>query len=443
MQTPAAEIVLAPLEHRAPDLAPERLGRSRYVLREQLLLQGLRRRGDYDALARVERRNQVGQALADTGARLREEVLAALEGVGDLLRERSLLGPGLESGERGGQPPAGTEERLHRGRLRVLLAPASIANVCSHSTGALRRDERYLPQRSVRLASVGATLLAALVLSAPAPGASLFFDADSKQLRYTAALGETNVLTVTEAGGWYVFDDTGASISASTPCVAESAVRARCPTPDPDGGEQLWIELRDRDDHADLSGLQRASGLFLHVVKAGYGEDTLLAGQGGSLLSGGCGRDLLRGGRGNDLLSGDREINSFGCRGRNEDTDRLLGGPGRDLLEGGGRGDILRGGPGDDYLSGRKGADEVEGNTGADYVFGNEGADILRGRRGNDAVAGGTGRDTLLGGAGADRLFAADLWHDRLDGGPGKDGARMDSLDVVRAAERIRLFRLP
>jgi hypothetical protein len=295
----------------------------------------------------------------------------------------------------------------------------------------------------VRLASVGATLLTALVLSAPAPGASLLFDVDSKQFRYRAAPGEVNVLTVTEAGGWYVFDDTGASISASAPCVAESAVRARCPAPDPDRDEELWIELRDRDDYADLSGLPRASGLFLHAVKGGYGEDTLLAGPGGSLLSGGCGRDLLRGGRGNDLLSGDREINSFGCRGPHEDADRLFGGPGRDFLEGGGRADVLRGGPGDDYLSGRKGADEVEGNPGDDYVFGNEGADTLRGRRGNDTVAGGPGRDTLFAGAGEDRLFARDLRHDRLDGGPGHDGAWTDTRDVVRAAETIRRIPLP
>ena len=295
----------------------------------------------------------------------------------------------------------------------------------------------------MRLASVGATLLAALVLSAPAPGASLLFDVDSKQFRYRAVLGEVNVLTVTEAGGWYVFDDMGASISASAPCVAESAVRARCPAPDPDRDEELWIELRDRDDYADLSGLRRASGLFLHAVKGGYGEDTLLAGPGGSLLSGGCGRDLLRGGRGNDLLSGDREINSFGCRGRHEAADTLIGGPGRDFLEGGGRGDILRGGPGDDYLSGRKGSDDVEGNMGDDYVFGNEGADILQGRRGDDTVAGGPGRDVLFGGAGADRLSAADLGHDRLDGGPGKDSAWRDSLDVVRSAETIRLFPVP
>jgi hypothetical protein len=40
-------------------------------------------------------------------------VLAALERIGDLLRERSLLRPRLEAGQRGREGPAGTEEPAH------------------------------------------------------------------------------------------------------------------------------------------------------------------------------------------------------------------------------------------------------------------------------------------------------------------------------------------
>ena len=60
----AADIVLAALEHRDPDLAPERARRRGHVLGEQLLLERLRRGRDDDALPRLERRQQVGEALA-------------------------------------------------------------------------------------------------------------------------------------------------------------------------------------------------------------------------------------------------------------------------------------------------------------------------------------------------------------------------------------------
>ena len=63
------------------------------------------------------------------------------------------------------------------------------------------------------MALVGAIsgfLLAALFWSSSAPGASLSFNADYASFEYRAALGEANVLTVTEAGGWYVFQDTAA-----------------------------------------------------------------------------------------------------------------------------------------------------------------------------------------------------------------------------------------
>ena len=56
---------------------------------------------------------QVGEALPRPGPRLREQVLAPLERVGDLLCERTLLGPGLEAGKGASEPPAGAEVRVH------------------------------------------------------------------------------------------------------------------------------------------------------------------------------------------------------------------------------------------------------------------------------------------------------------------------------------------
>ena len=73
---------------------------------KQLLLERLRRRRDDDALARGERRDQVGEALARARAGLREQVLARGERVGDGGRQLGLLGTRLEAVENGGQPPA-------------------------------------------------------------------------------------------------------------------------------------------------------------------------------------------------------------------------------------------------------------------------------------------------------------------------------------------------
>ena len=74
----------------------------------QLLLQADRVRGDDDAAARLascrlvsagggqDGRHEVGEALADAGARLDDQVLAARDGVGHGLGHRQLLGPVLD-----------------------------------------------------------------------------------------------------------------------------------------------------------------------------------------------------------------------------------------------------------------------------------------------------------------------------------------------------------
>src|SRR5690554_2095808 len=87
----AAHVVLPPLEQRgawgAPELGRERLGDEGKVARDDLALQGDRRRRDDDALARrdrvVDRRHEVGERLARPRASLDEERLTAREGVRD------------------------------------------------------------------------------------------------------------------------------------------------------------------------------------------------------------------------------------------------------------------------------------------------------------------------------------------------------------------------
>ena len=109
----AADVVRAALEHRDPHLAPERARRRRHLAGEQLLLERLRRGRDDDALPRLERGQQVGEALPRAGAGFGDEVLARRERELDRSRKRSLLRPGLEARERGGEGTAGTKRVVH------------------------------------------------------------------------------------------------------------------------------------------------------------------------------------------------------------------------------------------------------------------------------------------------------------------------------------------
>jgi hypothetical protein len=114
VQAFAAKVVLAPLDDGHANIAAEGRGGGRYVLRQQLLLERLRGRSDHDALAGGKRREQVREAFPGAGAGLGEQRLAGLEGLRNGLGQGSLLGPGLEPGERGRQAAGGTEELLHR-----------------------------------------------------------------------------------------------------------------------------------------------------------------------------------------------------------------------------------------------------------------------------------------------------------------------------------------
>ena len=108
-----ADVVLAALEHRDPDLAPERRGGHRDVLRQQLLLQRLRRGRDDDPLPRLERGYEVGETLSCPGSRLGQKVVAAVERACDGARERGLLGPRLVAGEDALERPSRAEDLPH------------------------------------------------------------------------------------------------------------------------------------------------------------------------------------------------------------------------------------------------------------------------------------------------------------------------------------------
>jgi hemolysin type calcium-binding protein len=117
----------------------------------------------------------------------------------------------------------------------------------------------------------------------------------------------------------------------------------------------------------------------------------------------------------------------------------------RCTIVGSARGEVLRGTPGQDVICGRGGNDTIYGGEGHDLVIGGYGNDRLNGQGGREYVVGGPGADVLrgggrddelFGGRGADVLFARDGVPDLVHGGPGRDRARADRVDGLRAVER-------
>jgi hypothetical protein len=137
----------------------------------------------------------------------------------------------------------------------------------------------------------------------------------------------------------------------------------------------------------------------------------------------------------NDVLRGTRRADVI-CGGGGRDI--ISGGRGNDVIYGDGGNDILRGGDGNDVLRGGTGRDKLLGGRGRDRLYGDSGNDLLRGQSGNDALFGNAGSDRIFGNAGKDFLDGAgDRSPDRLDGGRGRDRARVGPLDKVRSVERI------
>jgi Ca2+-binding RTX toxin-like protein len=116
--------------------------------------------------------------------------------------------------------------------------------------------------------------------------------------------------------------------------------------------------------------------------------------------------------------------------------ETLRGTVANDVICGLGGNDVIYGLGGDDLLRGGGGNDKLYGGPGNDKLYGNGGRDRLDGGGGNDLLNGGAGADTLLGRGGADTLYARDRTRDVVNGGFGRDRARVDRVDVRRSIER-------
>ena len=116
----------------------------------------------------------------------------------------------------------------------------------------------------------------------------------------------------------------------------------------------------------------------------------------------------------------------------------LLGTPQDDRLTGTSGPDAIRAGSGDDVVLGHGGADRLAGGPGDDVLHGAAGADQIHGDAGRDTITGGAGADRLAGGADRDLIRARNGGRDRVDCGPGRDTAILDTRDVAVRCEIVR-----
>ena len=112
LQVVQADVVGAPLEQRHVHRRAERLAHARQVAVEELVLQRLGAGGDDHAAAREQRRDEVGEGLAGSGARLRHQHAVRLDRLQHGARELDLLPALSESRHRARERPALAEERL-------------------------------------------------------------------------------------------------------------------------------------------------------------------------------------------------------------------------------------------------------------------------------------------------------------------------------------------
>jgi hypothetical protein len=244
---------------------------------------------------------------------------------------------------------------------------------------------------------------------------------------FTAAGGETNRVTITEAVNRfeqtrYLVRDRSAAVVAGAGC-----------------------ERVDEDPAPHVPAAAVCTAAVIGPQELGDGDDWISSPGGWAL--GGDGDDVLfaswgEGGSGADLVIGE-----LGVGGDGDDVvigQRGVGGDGDDrMMVGSGLGDA-----GNDSLScfPQGSACYLNGGAGDDVLTGDSGSDRLFGERGRDLVRGGAGADALDGGAGADRLVAREdesagekPRKDSVDCGAGRrDRATIDRRDRVRRCELVR-----
>ena len=190
------------------------------------------------------------------------------------------------------------------------------------------------------------------------------------------------------------------------------------------------------DGGAGNDQIGRRCGRGSANLRGGAGADIISACDSGTTDRAGGPVKIIDGGRGNDSLNG--------SAGR----DRITGGPGIDGLTGQAGRDRLDAGAGSDQVTGGKGDDTLLGRGGEDGLVDNQGANVIIGAAGDDALftltvgSPATGSSRVVGGAGDDTFMIRNRRRDRASGGPGRDSAVADGIDVRRSIETV-LTRIP
>ncbi|WP_229067494.1 calcium-binding protein [Actinoplanes sp. DH11] len=236
-----------------------------------------------------------------------------------------------------------------------------------------------------KLAVIGiATAVTTALLASPAQAASAakaeVVGKNSTVVRFTAAAGQANSLSITISGRTITLNDKVA-IKAGKGCKAVKGdkTKVKCTTKKPTG---LNVTLGDKNDFVDNHTAVRLT------ANGGTGNDTVYGGTGKDTLTGGAGTDDVQGGSGNDTLRG------------GTGNDHVEGGPGKDKLYGEAGHDDLIGGDLDGEMP--DSGDTIHGGAGNDFLLGGNGNDALYGNTGNDNLSGGFGNDKLVGGPGND-----------------------------------------
>src|SRR4051794_20908932 len=219
-----------------------------------------------------------------------------------------------------------------------------------------------------------APIVICLSLLAAAPAGAATLDLSGGTLRYTAAPGEANVVTIAPEPGYV--DVTEASpttvLNVISPC-ARTLTTVRCPAA---SVSRITVDLGDLDDR-----LTSTSALAVTVLD-GAGADRVSLGAGADTLKPGTGADVLSGGAGIDTAdystrTGDLTVSlddqpGDGEVGENDDVradvENVTGGAGADRLVGSAAANVLRGNDGDDTFDGAAGADTFVGNGGQDVA---------------------------------------------------------------------------
>ena len=173
------------------------------------------------------------------------------------------------------------------------------------------------------------------------------------------------------------------------------ALQALFPTNPVESLVPNFVHGNDRAN--DLNGTSRPDEIIgfggNDILRADFGDDTMLGGQGDDEIYGNQGEDTIKGGFGVDIMYGGK------------DADQIYGNQGEDRLYGNLGDDLIYGGKSNDWQHGGQGEDRLYGNLGDDVLYGGKSNDWLHGGQGDDVLYGNLGSDVFNLSVGSDRVM--------------------------------------